>query len=291
MGICESRNKNLKNQNNTEITITDKTNIIEGILDIDFSDMNKNVIHLIEIASVEKAQNKEIHVFLNNNDKEIELDCAQNLYGIPSPIIKKKGKQPFKIIFDNDISYFSFMNCQNLDSIDLSKVNTSNITNMQKMFLGCIKLQKIKGLKKINTTKVNNMSHMFDSCYELKDIDSFSNFNTSNVTSMKLMFNGCTKLKEINGIDKFDTRNVISMYGMFQNCYEIEYLDLSNFDTSNTTHMKRMFYKCIKLQKISGIENLLNVIKIVNMDGMLYGCNKLKNYDLSQLDPKITSDI
>ena len=289
MGACESNN--LKNKNNSKIIVTYKTNIIEGILDIEFSDINKNFIQLIEIANVNKDQKEEIHVFLNNNKKEIELDRTQNLYRIPGPILKKKGKQPFKIIFNSDISYFSFMNCQNLYSVDISQVNTSNISNMQKMFLGCIKLKKIKGLKNFNTTKVNDMSQMFDSCYELKDIDSFSNFNTSNVTSMKLMFNGCAKLKEINGIDKFDTSNVISMYGMFQNCYELEHLDLSNFDTSNTTHMKRMFYKCIKLQKISGIENLLNVIKIVNMDGMLYGCNKLKNYDLSQLDPKITSDI
>ena len=72
-----------------------------------------------------------------------------------------------------------FNTCSELEYLDLSNFNTSNVTNMEFMFNECYKLKEIKGLNNFNTSKVTNMSLMFRYCSKLEYID-LSNFNTSN---------------------------------------------------------------------------------------------------------------
>ena len=120
-----------------------------------------------------------------------------------------------------------FQQCYELEFIDLSNFNTSNVTNMECLFNGCNKLKDIKGLNKIFTNKVTTLSGIFQSCKELELID-ISNFNTSMVINMGCLFNECSKLKKIEGINKLITKEVTDMQGLFQNCKELEYLDISN---------------------------------------------------------------
>ena len=271
------------------IKVSKNASIIKGILSIQQQDCNRDFVQIIEIAYIEgdevKDYDKEVIIVLNK--KKIEINRNYNCYRIAGGIFKKIGKYDIKIIINPRITYFSFQNNQNLLSVDLSEVKTSNINNMHKMFFGCTILNEIKGLDNFNTSNVQDMSNMFECCYNLEILDNLSYFDTSNVVNMQLMFNNCNKLKKINGIENFNTSKVTNMFGMFCNCYKLEYLDLSKFDTSNTTHMKRMFYNCSKLKEIEGIDDILNVCQVVNMDGMLYGCNKLKNIDLTKLDNKI----
>ena len=133
-----------------------------------------------------------------------------------------------------------FCNCFELEYLDLSNFDTSNVIDMEIIFNGCQKLKELNGTKNFNTHNVKLMTAMFQSCFELKNLD-LSNFDTYNVENMKFMFNECYKLKEIKGVNKFITDKVIDMTAMFQSCFEMEMLDLSNSDTSNVTSMQNMF--------------------------------------------------
>ena len=110
-----------------------------------------------------------------------------------------------------------FKECKELEYLDLSSFDTSNVNDMSFIFSECIKLKEIKGINNFVTKKVINMCSMFRFCYELDYLD-LSNFDTSNVKDMKLMFFECIKLKEIKGLDKFITNKVTNMRGMFEYC-------------------------------------------------------------------------
>ena len=140
-----------------------------------------------------------------------------------------------------------FYGINQLTSIDLSGLDTSNVTNMDYMFYGCSALTEID-LSSFDTSKVPNMSYMFSNCGALTKID-LSKFNTSNVTNMGYMFYGCSALTEIV-LRCFDTSKVINMEAMFCGCKALTKLDLSSFDTSNVTDMSAMFGDCKALTKL-----------------------------------------
>ena len=84
-----------------------------------------------------------------------------------------------------------------LQFLDLENFDTSNVTNMDEIFGGCIKLIGISGINNFKTNKVTTMKQMFQECQELEYLD-LSNFDTSNVVDMRVMFYNCNKLKELN---------------------------------------------------------------------------------------------
>ena len=97
-----------------------------------------------------------------------------------------------------------FQKCNDLEYLELSNFNTSNVTDMGCMFNLCHNLKEIKGINNFNTPNVTNMNSMFQECKKLNYLD-LSNFNTSNVADMGWMFNLCHKLKEIKGINNLNT--------------------------------------------------------------------------------------
>ena len=76
-----------------------------------------------------------------------------------------------------------FNECNNLEYLDLSNFDTSNVIDMGFMFNKCILLKEIKGINRFNTNKVNNMKAMFQECNELQYLD-LSNFDTSKIIDM-----------------------------------------------------------------------------------------------------------
>ena len=70
-----------------------------------------------------------------------------------------------------------FHNCNELEYLDLSNFNTSQVTDMSYMFSKCLKLKEIKGINKFKTINVTDMTTMFQFCGELEYID-LSYFNT-----------------------------------------------------------------------------------------------------------------
>ena len=82
-----------------------------------------------------------------------------------------------------------------LTTIDLSEWDTSNITDMSKMFSGCSLLTSLD-VSNFDTSKVTTMGSMFNQCSLLTSLD-VSNFDTSKVTNMGSMFNYCNKLSNL----------------------------------------------------------------------------------------------
>ena len=74
---------------------------------------------------------------------------------------------------------------------------------MVEMFQGCKELEYLD-LSNFNTTNVNNMSGMFRNCYKLKEIKGLDNFNTSNVKTMNLMFQSCKELVYCNYLNSYE---------------------------------------------------------------------------------------
>ena len=81
-----------------------------------------------------------------------------------------------------------------------------------------------------DTSEVTNMARMFNECFYLKDL-TLSNFNTENVTDMSDMFYNCCSLKELD-LSSFDTKKCTRMSDMFCGCNKLTKLNLSNFFTS-----------------------------------------------------------
>ena len=192
-----------------------------------------------------------------------------------------------------DLSNFNTSNIINMDSMfmnskatsitGLDKFDTSNVTNMYSMFWGSNVLTL--DLSSFDTSKVTNMSHMFLAA-KTTSLD-LSSFDTSNVTDMSDMF-AQSDLATIKGLNTFNTNKVIKMYGMFR-LSKATSLDLSSFDTSNVTDMGGMF-NASKAITISGLENF-DTSNVTDMGSMFSG-SQATTLDVSNFNTsKVTNMI
>ena len=131
------------NKNNKEIKIINhipnqninqniNKNIIEGIININNNNINQDILLY---NSKEK-----IDVYINNQ----KINNNTNKYKFSNP-----GNYSFKYIFHNptinNLNGF-FSGCKDIISLDLSNLNTTNVTDMSFMFNECHKLKEIKGI-------------------------------------------------------------------------------------------------------------------------------------------------
>ena len=171
---------------------------------------------------------------------------------------------------------FYCCNDQYFKALDLSSFDTSNVTNMSRMFHEVQFVENLN-LSSFNTSKVTTMHSMFKmmKCCQ----PNVSTFDTSNVTDMKSMFS-YTSLHKTLDLSNFNTSKVVTMRSMFNCCFNLRQL-IENFDTSNVTDMTNMFHFCRGLERISNIENW-NVSKVVSFIGMFYKCEDIEELDLSK---------
>ena len=198
-----------------------------------------------------------------------------------------------------------FTGCTNLTSLDVTKFNTANVTNMNSMFYNCSKLTSLD-VTKFNTAKVSDMSRMFSSCTNLTLLD-VTKFNTANVTNMNRMFYNCSKLTSLD-VTKFNTAYVTNMNSMFCNCSKLTSLDVTKFNTAKVSDMSYMFSGCTSLTLLdvtkfntayvtnmscmfSGCTNLtlldvtnFNTANVTTMNRMFYNCSKLTSLDVSKFN-------
>ena len=165
-----------------------------------------------------------------------------------------------------------------LSEIDVSGIDTSNVTDMSHMFSGC-SLTNLD-LSSFNTSNVTNMECMFSGCSRLTNLD-LSSFNTSNVTNMERMFSRCSRLTNLD-LSDFDTSNVTDMMEMFYLCEDLTDLDLSSFNTPKVTTMSSMFNSCDSLTKLD--LSSFNASNVEDMGEMFAYCNSLRNLNLSGFD-------
>ena len=185
-----------------------------------------------------------------------------------------------------DVSKFDTSNVTNMSNmfaysqattLDLSKFDTSKVTNMSNMFSHS--QATALDLSKFDTSKVTNMSNMFG--YSQTTVLDLSNFNTSKVIYMENMFLG--SIATMLDVSSFDTRNVTNMSYMFYNS-QATTLDASNFDTSKVTNMDKMFAGS---QAANLDVSNFDTSNLTNMSSMFYGSRattlNLSNFDTSKV--------
>ena len=171
-------------------------------------------------------------------------------------------------------------------TLDISNFNTSNVTDMSSMFedFGVQNLD----LRNFNTSKVTNMSKMFKNQYSyLKSVD-LSSFDTSKVTDMSYMFMSDDSVTSLN-LSNFYTPEVTNMSHMFDGMRDLESLDISNFNTSKVTDMSYMFSGIKKLKTLD-IRHF-NTSNVTDMHGMFSGMSDLESLDVSNFNTSKVTDM
>ena len=94
-------------------------------------------------------------------------------------------------------------------------------------------------LSYLDTSNVTNMTYMFNYCDALEQID-LTSFKTTKVTNMTGMFTNCTGLHNVD-LSSFYTPNLQVITGMFYNANNLVVLDMSNFSFNSITASINMF--------------------------------------------------
>lgn len=161
--------------------------------------------------------------------------------------------------------------------LDLRPFDASKVTNMKSMFSNQPYITEIN-FSNFNTSNVTNMGRLFYKNW-IKKLD-LSSFDTRKVIYMNAMFMEAYSVEEIN-LSSFDTSNTWFMGNMFQNTHALKKLDLHNFNTQTVTHMQYMFYN-------SGVPNLdlsnFDTSKVKDMKSMFGGLRNLEELNLSNFD-------
>lgn len=189
-------------------------------------------------------------------------------------------------------SSFLFSGFTQIRQLDLSKIDTSNVTNMCGMF-SMIPRENVF----VDGRMAFDDAASIDVASQLTDLD-LSGFDTSNVTNMSAMFFKCKALANIN-LDGFNTANVADMSYMFGHCGSLTELDLGSFNTSNVTTMSGMFGMTAVYDGFDVIESSLTRINlssfdtanVTNFQGMFDGCNKLEELDVSRFNTSKARNI
>ncbi len=135
-----------------------------------------------------------------------------------------------------------------LEYINISQMNTSNITNMTSMFCDAPALtQEVFDFSNWDTRNVETMNYMFDSV-SVQTLD-LSTFDMKKVTTMAFMFTNCFNLKNLN-ISSFNTANVTTFDNMFEDCQNLTSLDLRHFVTTKVTDLRSFCNRCYALKTI-----------------------------------------
>ena len=270
-------------------------NIMILNINVNINDVNNEVYFFdnykyknTEAAKREKGFLKEIEDFKekikiklikpNNNEEEL----AYSNKFIPN----EEGAYIIEIEIPElikDCSYM-FYGCTNITDIDLSTFDFQSTTNMNDMFNYCINVKEIK-FSQFEIKNVINTSYMFNYCKNLLAID-LSKINTENVVSMAGMFQHCEKLKKLD-LSNFDIKNNTQLSCMFNDCYGLEEIIFSqNFDTKNVVFMPWMFYGCENLRNLDLTSFKFDKNVIRDMSQMFIGCDKLEEIKVNEQNKK-----
>lgn len=174
---------------------------------------------------------------------------------------------------------YAFSRCKSLTDLDLSALDTSSVRSFADVFQDCSSLRSVN-LAGWDTSSGKDFRQMFYRCASLEEID-ISSFKTSASTSFEQMFYGCSSLRSLD-LSHFDTSAATTFASMFYNCASLAILDVSMFDTTSATDLSQAFYGCKSLTELD--LSRASTAKVQTFYGMFSGCSGLKRIDLSLLD-------
>ena len=257
---------------------------------------NLNIPEGATVVDVSKNGDNTIKMWYNeadaNGNYDITIGSNNIIYANPTPYMFKWFTNVTLLDLSNlDTSGITDMTGMFAHTKNLTKIifgehfNTSNVKSMYEMFCNTYMLKSID-LSRIDTSSVTNMGHMFyGSGVETLDL---STFDTSNVTAMDWMFASVSKITSLD-LSSFNTSNVKNMNNMFARASKVSKLDISSFDTSNVTNFSAMFYGMSGMTTID-LSNI-DTSNATNLSAMFASCANLKSIDLSKFNTSNVTDI
>ena len=191
-----------------------------------------------------------------------------------------------------------FQKCTNLKEVNLSNINTDNVTNISYMFEGCENLEYIGNIENWNVSNVTTTKSIFHYCYKLNNYGNLGNWNISNkCTNLSYMFAGMSHTPNVANssffpttldLSNWDVSNVTDMSNMFCDLFSLQTLNIQGWNTSKLKKSAYMFHMNDvniepTLQNIIGLESL-NVSSLLDMSYMFSGCKNF-NADFSSWQP------
>ena len=134
---------------------------------------------------------------------------------------------------------FSNLSTSGFKDLDLSKWDTSNVTDISRMFTLNYSTEKIN-VSNWDTSKITKMEDAFSGTHNLKEIKGIENWNTSNVKTIHNMFAYSENLKSLN-LSKWNTSNVEDMSELFLGAEGLAYLNIENWDTGKVESFDNIF--------------------------------------------------
>lgn len=208
---------------------------------------------------------------------------------------------------------FKFSTSNNVKKLDVSKFDTSNVTDMYGMFQYCKSVSSLN-LSSFNFSKVTNISYMFNvynASYgaKLNSLTFPDVVDLRKCTNFSYLFQNCNVLKSINGCQinnwQIDGTKITTLSNAFNNA-GLEEIDMSNWELSynslninnifsnskankikvpkitatGLTVITEPFYYCQQLRTIEGLENW-NIPNVTSLYRSFYSCANLTSLDLS----------
>jgi len=166
--------------------------------------------------------------------------------------------------------------CNSLKSIDLSKLNSSSLTNINRMFCGCASLEYLL-FNGLDFTKVKDASHIFYNVKNLKLIKIYD-----------IKYNNIF-LDEINNINELQNENIIvSQKEELLTNPNYKYTDYNiDINESECQNYIKVYYKeAIEYENgfiIKGINSRNNILFIINEGNLNNANEKLSISDNSSI--------
>lgn len=194
--------------------------------------------------------------------------------------VRKDFKGKLHLPINASTCSFMFVDI-NVPEIDLTEFNTTNVVNMDYMFL---KANLSDRFSLGSSTKANLKERFSPGSNTNVQANSANQttltLNTEGVTSMSGMFKDC-KVKHLD-LSILRTHNVTDFSDMFYNCDDLIDLNVDGFDTSKAEDLCGMFHGCHKLTQLN--VKHFNVNSVLNMSYLFSGCRSLKIIDLEGWD-------
>lgn len=103
-----------------------------------------------------------------------EFDIDANLKNFPWKHSKLKNKVKHVVFNDGAVAKGSlielFLGCDQLQSVDFTGLDTTEVVTIESMFSGCSQLVSIEGFDALNLGKVTNLDNLFINCPSLANI-------------------------------------------------------------------------------------------------------------------------
>ena len=220
-------------------------------------------------------------------------------------------------IFDTSKIYSMFglfKDDTSLIKVDLSGLQTQNLTNFSRvfqtdtsltevklptytdqvrdfsaLFASCSSLTTISGIDSWTGSNATNVASMFDGDAKLEKLD-LTKFNPSKATDFSYMFYHCTALTSVGDLSKWTGSNATNVSSMFDGDEALTSLDLTNFNPSGAKSFFGMFSGCSKLTSVGDL-NKWTGSNATNVAYMFNGDEALTSLDLTNFNPRQVTDF